>query len=121
MFKNLIVMALLASFSSVGTAAQHSCKKFAEVVAVNRLNEDLAKERAPKKVRAEDKATLAQTDFLDANGEIVSKETDTYGVVMTVNEECMDGLSVKTKVVESSKGLSCKVVEIKQYMDRDCG
>ncbi len=69
---------------------------------------------------AAEKATVTQVDFLNAKGEVTDKELGNYGVVMTVMEDCMDGVVVKT-VNTVKKGIpACEVPEIKSYADHDC-
>jgi hypothetical protein len=95
--------------SPAAFAAPFSCKDFAEDVAVDFFD-------------ASENPSVTQTVFLNKDLEDSDAETGIYGVEVNVNDECLDGAVVYTKVVKGKNGKkSCRKVKVEQWMQRDCG
>ena len=127
--KKLFVLLLLAPVAAF-SASQYSCQKFAEAVAVRAMNKSLAAEQRSnaaadpsqsKYLSRELRAQLSETIFLDKDENPADSDTGAYGVVMTVMEECLDGLKIETKVVIKNSLPSCRLIKISSFGDRDCG
>lgn len=76
----------------------------------------------PRALTSAEIANVSNVTFLKENSEEESDtETGIYGVEMIVMEECLDGLQVKTKLVQKKNKTKCEVIEIKSWGTRDCG
>ncbi|GEM_PF-1908143 len=75
----------------------------------------------PRALTDAEKAYLNEVIYLDQNGEVSDAETGSYGVVMGVMEECLDGLLVKTKKKIKAGKETCEVQSVEAWGQRDCG
>lgn len=65
---------------------------------------------------------IVEIAHLDQDDNIVDYETGLFGVTVSVNQSCYDGVKVKTELYSTpKKRIKCRVISLSQYANRDCG
>ncbi|QDK38651.1 hypothetical protein [Bdellovibrio sp. NC01] len=93
---------------------------------MNDLCEAVAAKAAEKETHKEDKeASLGDVTIVDKDGnEIQANEgfTGIYNYEYSVNEECLDGIQIETKLKKDKNGkMTCEVISTQGIGQRDCG